>query len=369
MYSLTAKNTLARHHMLLTICLFGIIVGLSGCASSPPEPNASAKAILSQQLITSATLTPQSHASTIVENAQHELVAAWFGGEYERHPDVKIYIAHFRNNQWSTPVAVADGKQPDGLSLPTWNPVLFQPPGGDLILFYKVGPNPREWWGMMMRSSDGGKTWQTPERLPDGILGPIKNKAIVTSMGTWLAPSSTEDNDEWRLHFEMSKDKGRTWSKTEAIDPGPGLNAIQPSAITHADGRLQTLARTKQGVIASSWSSDRGQTWSPLYALALPNPNSGTDAVTLQDGRQLLVYNPSAHQPNTPGKGVRYPLALAISNDGLSWRDVLTLEDKPIVEGYAYPAVIQSADGLVHITYTVGRVHIKHMVIDPARLN
>lgn len=236
------QNTVFRNfykRMFLAVCLVGSIGGLLGCASSQPTHDMPAKAILSQQLITSAALTPQSHASTIAENAQHELVAAWFGGEYERHPDVKIYLSHYRNNQWSEPVAVANGKQPDGSTFPTWNPVLFQPPGGDLILFYKLGPNPREWWGMMMRSSDGGKTWQAPERLPNGILGPIKNKAIVTSMGTCFAPSSTEDNDEWRLHFEMSKDKGRSWSKSVPVDPGPGIDAIQPSVITHADGRCK----------------------------------------------------------------------------------------------------------------------------------
>ena len=35
---------------------------------------------------------------------------------------------------------------------------------GPLVLFYKVGPSPREWWGMMMTSSDAGTTWSTPKR-------------------------------------------------------------------------------------------------------------------------------------------------------------------------------------------------------------
>ena len=92
--------------------------------------------------------------------------------------------------------------------------------------------------------------------------------------------------------------------------------------------------------------------------LSLPNPNSGIDAVTLQDGRQLLVFN------NTP-RG-RTPLNVALSRDGVEWKVVLTLEDQP--GEYSYPAVIQAADGRVHITYTYRRQSIKHVVLDPSKL-
>jgi predicted neuraminidase len=117
-----------------------------------------------------------------------------------------------------------------------------------------------------------------------------------------------------------------------------------------------------------SWSRDTGKSWSPLVAIDLPNHNAGTDAVTLADGRQLIVYNHSAHWPDRPGDGPRCPLNIGLSRDGVDWRNVLTLEDKPLPDGYAYPAVIQTRDGLVHITYTYNRTHIRHVVVDPARL-
>lgn len=221
---------------------------------------------------------------------------------------------------------------------------------------------------MVMRSSDGGHTWSQPERLPDGILGPVKNKPLVMNDGSWLSPSSSETWEAWHMHFERSRDQGKTWTKSEPVNRGPGIDAIQPSILVHPDGRVQAVARTKQGAIGSAWSSDRGITWTPVSAIDLPNPSSGTDAVTLKDGRHLIIYNHSAHRPDTPGKGVRYPLNLAISDDGISWTPVLTLEDKPLVSGYAYPAMIQSADGLVHLTYTWDRKRIKHLVVDPAKL-
>jgi len=335
-------------------------------------------AIVRSEFINEHNPYPSCHASTIVEIAPGVLGAAWFGGLYERHKDVSIWFARWADGRWQPQVKVADG-MPDALRpaqgskagaerLPCWNPVLFQPKNGPLVLFYKVGPSPKEWWGMVMTSADGGKTWSAPRRLPDGILGPIKNKPVEMPDGSWLSPSSTESmTDGWLVHFERSRDQGATWEKIGPVKKGPGFDAIQPSLLFYQDGRMQALCRTKQGVVAQTWSKDGGSTWSALTAIELPNPNSGTDAVTLADGRQLMVYNPTAHRANE-AKGDRWPLAVAISTDGLSWPRVLTLETEPLVSGYAYPAVIQTSDGLVHITYTWGRTKIKHVVLDPKKL-
>jgi predicted neuraminidase len=329
---------------------------------------AAANAPLSSEFINPGAPYPSCHASTIVETAPGHLVAAWFGGTAERNPDVGIWVARHEAGRWLPGVEVANGVQPTGPRLPTWNPVLFQPKGGPLVLFYKVGPSPSTWWGMVMTSPDGGKTWSAPRRLPDGILGPIKNKAVELPDGTWLSPTSTEGNkDGWLVHFELSRDAGATWSKTEPVGKGPAFDAIQPSVLFHKDGVLEALCRTKQGVVAQTWSKDGGKTWSRLTATNLPNPNSGTDAVTLTDGRHLLVYNHSGHRAGE-AKGDRYPLDVALSSDGVTWQRVLTLETEPCKSGYSYPAVIQAADGRVHITYTWDRVHIKHVVLDPARL-
>jgi len=326
-------------------------------------------AIVATEFLNERAPYPECHASTIVETAPGQLVAAWFGGTKERNPDVGIWVSRQENGRWLPGAEVANGIQLDGTKRqPAWNPVLFQPAGGPLVLFYKVGPSPSQWWGMMMTSDDGGKTWAAPHRLPEGILGPIKNKPVALPDGAWLSPSSTEGTKAgWLVHFEISRDAGQTWAILGPVGKGPGLDAIQPSILFHKDGSLQALCRTKQGVIAQTWSKDGGKTWSALTAAALPNPNSGTDAVTLADGRQLIVYNHSTHRPDE-AKGDRCPLDVAVSDDGLVWRHVITLESEPRTSGYAYPAVIQTSDGLVHITYTWGRTMIKHVVLDPKKL-
>ncbi|MDX5985425.1 sialidase family protein [Sphingomonas echinoides] len=349
-----------------------MLVGLVALAALPMAAIAAPSPILLSEFIDPAPPYPQAHASTIVELPDGTLAAAWFGGTGESRPDVTIWFARRGAHGWDRPVAVADGQSADRTRYPTWNPVLFQPPGAPLTLFYKVGPNPRGWWGMVKISSDGGRSWSAAQRLPEGVLGPIKNKPVVLADGSWLSPSSREEgtpeHNRWCIRMERSTDQGRSWTVEPPIASPMGIEAIQPSVLHFADGRLAVVARTRQGALAMSWSRDTGKSWSPLAAIDLPNPNAGTDAVTLADGRQLIVYNHSAHWPDHPGEGPRWPLNIGLSRDGGDWRNVLTLEDKPLPDGYAYPAVIQTRDGLVHISYTYNRTHIRHVVVDPARL-
>jgi predicted neuraminidase len=298
------------------------------------------------------------HASTLVET-RRGLVAAWFGGTAEGQPDVAIYLARQENGVWSKPVKVFDGVQADGRQFPCWNPVLFRPEGGPLLLFAKIGPRPSTWWGVLATSADEGITWTKPERLPDGILGPIKNKPIRLLDGSLLCPSSTEDPKlGWRVTIERTPDLGRTWTQVGPLNDGKTLAAIQPSFLTYPDGKLQLVCRTEQDRIAEAFSTDQGKTWSPMTLTPLPNPKSGIDAVTLADGRQLLVYNPVT-------KG-RTPLVVATSEDGKTWQTVLTLEDQP--GEYSYPAVIQGAAGVIHVSYTWKRQKIKHVAINPKAL-
>lgn len=306
---------------------------------------------------------PSCHASTI-EKTDEGLIAAWFGGTHEKNPDVGIWISRFENGKWTIPVEVANGIQHKTLRYPTWNPVLFNF-GDEIILFYKEGPSPGTWWGKYVSSTDNGLTWSRPVRLPEGIAGPIKNKPELLSNGKLICPTSSEDNG-WRVHMEFTPDRGLTWERTEALNDGKEFSAIQPSILKHPGGKLQILCRSKNKFILTSWSSDNGKSWSNLETIELPNPNSGTDAVTLKNGQHVLVYN---HIKPNEKWGNRNVLNLAVSENGINWKAAVLLENDPDKDGeYSYPAVIQTADGMIHITYTWNRKLIKHVVVDPLKL-
>ena len=200
--------------------------------------------LLKSEFIYESAPFPSSHAATLVETSEG-LVAAFFGGTAERNPDVCIYVSRNVGGKWTPPAEVANGVGFGEKRLPTWNPVLFQPKSGPLMLFYKVGPSPSAWWGMLMTSADAGKTWSAPRRLPDGILGPIKNKPVQLANGDILSPSSDE-NKGWKVHFERSSDLGQTWTATPPVNDGEKIHAIQPSILFHPSNRLQVVGRTRE---------------------------------------------------------------------------------------------------------------------------
>ena len=312
------------------------------------------------------------HAATLLELQNGDLLCAFFGGTKEGHPDVETRLSRKPfGGKWTRPVSVADGVQSEHERLATGNPILFQPAGGNIMLFYKVFRSKVPWWGEMKTSCDDGRTWSKAKKIINGRIGPDKNKPIQLADGTILAPSAIEDSHGWRVHIERSTDNGKTWTKIGPVNPEARIGAIQPTLLTYSDGRIQMLCRTssEHGFMAESWSTDGGLNWLPLKAASLPNNSSGIDGVTLKDGRQLLVYNHSTRTQKGMGHKGRGVLNVAVSTDGTNWDAALVLDyiDQSGKQ-FSCPAVIQTKDGLVHIAYTWHRKRIKHVVIDPDKL-
>lgn len=353
--------------IVLTL-LGGIGLLLSSCnqmsstqtASVPTHP-----AVLEANFVFEEAPFPECHASTI-EETPAGMAIAWFGGTHEKHEDVEIWLSHQNEGGWTTPQSVAHGIQPDGKRFPCWNPVLYQYPDGLLYLFYKVGPNPREWWGEWKTSADNGKSWSAAMRIPDGSLGPVRNKPLLLPDGTLLCGSSTEaDSIGWRVFMDHFNPELGLWTHTPMLH-GEAFDAIQPTLLQHKNGEIQALCRTKQSKVLSFSSTDQGKSWTAGELLEIPNNNSGIDGVSLQDGRFLLVYN---HVDTPKGKwgGERSPLNIGLSDDGKSWKNILELENEPGGE-FSYPAVIQAKDGSIQVVYTWKRQRIRYVVLEPAKL-
>ncbi|MCX6237296.1 MAG: exo-alpha-sialidase [Bacteroidia bacterium] len=315
-------------------------------AQNKPSEIIIAKVIQSEFIFEKASFL-SCHASTVIET-NDGILTAWFGGTAESNPDVCIYSSVNRGRKWSSPELVADGIINDTLRYPCWNPVLYKRENGDIILYYKVGPNPREWWGMYKISKDGGNSWSAAVQIPDHLLGPIKNKPKELKNRTIIYPTSLETTQGWNVYVETSNQELSNWRKTK-IDNN-GFNAIQPTILFYESGNIQMLCRSREKRIVETWSNDQGKTWSPLQATNLPNNNSGIDAVSLDDDMQLLVCNPIEQGRNK--------LSLLASADGKNWQEIFVLEDQLKGE-FSYPAIIRRKDGTIIISYTYNREKIK----------
>lgn len=144
--------------------------------------------------------------------------------------------------------------------------------------------------------------------------------------------------DDWGTHWHFG-------------EPIVGIGNIQASIVQKSDGTLVAYMRDNGPApkrIVMSESADRGKSWSQVKDTALPNPGAGTDAVTLQNGHWILVYNDTE-------KG-RHSLAVALStNNGESWDHIRHLEHDLRGEQATtshYPAVIQGKDGTIHVVYS-----------------
>ncbi|MEN2399031.1 sialidase family protein [Flavobacterium sp. MC2016-06] len=307
-------------------------------------------------------VTINSHASTLVEYKPNEIMAAWFGGKYEGAKDVGIYVATYKDQKWTAPKELIKPLIQKGDTLPCWNPVFFKSKSQNLYLFYKVGKNPREWFGAMMVSKDNGTSWSTPKYLPDGILGPIRNKPIETTPGVILCGSSTEsvETNKWRVHVETYTEATDTWAKIEVEDKKE-FDIIQPTFLVHSANEIQMLSRSKHNKVVSSWSVDNGKSWIRTDTINVINSNSGIDALTVNKRLFLLVNNPLPQGKDWfNGRNV---LDVEYSDNGLTWKKLFDLENQEKGE-FSYPSIIQTTDKKIHVLYTYDRKFIKHVAFD-----
>ena len=327
--------------------LLGALAFSGSCTTNKEAVPASKRAIVEEEFVFDYQLTRDCHASSLIELENGDLLCTWFGGTRESHPDVQIWTSRKPvGGVWSEPTPVAKAEEDLGGSV--FNPVIVQCGGDTLQLFY-LSPDIND--GRVMTSYDGGQSWGPSSALDKEFTGPLVNKPLYLADGTILAGGSMEGGPGWRIHVERSTDKGKTWTRTPVLNDPKAFKLIQPTFLAHADGRIQLLARsggkTPDTKIAQCWSEDGGVTWSEVTNTSLPNNNSAVDAVTLKDGRHLLVYNHSTREDETCGRKGRGILTVAETTDGVNWNAAAVLEYEIALRVAPSTGIVEQKEGLM----------------------
>ena len=344
------------------------------------------------------------HGSSVVETPEGDLIAVWFYGSGERTAnDVLLQGARLRKGDtaWSNVFTMADTPE-----FPDCNPVLFVDSEERLWLFWtavlangwqnsllkyrrasvydKDGPPQWEWQDVIcLRPGDAFSEqlkaafkeldpdegmWAeyahpysemlieaSKDKLKRQIGWMTRTQPLVLDSGRILLPLYSDGFNVSLMAY--TDDTGKTWQPSAPI---VGLAPIQPTVAQQQDGSIVAFCRDSGAAptrIHRAESTDNGETWTVSHKTSLPNPGSSVAVRTLADGRWLLIYNDT--------ESGRHSLAAALSADeGSTWPVVRHIEHAdPGAGSFAYPSVIQSADGLIHVSYswrTEAGAAIKH---------
>ena len=218
------------------------------------------------------------------------------------------------------------------------------------------------------RSTDDGKTWETPVKLGDPWCGCIHS--LIQMRGGRIVLVGQEIIPQWRHATVMfvSDDLGKTWQRGDMLDYGVGAHdhagSIEGSVIERKDGSLYLLLRTESGWLWEATSRD-GLKWEGLRQSQIRSVTCCPQLARLADGRIALLWNaPPRHLPSNGTS--RAELSLAFSDDeALTW-------SKPVVvaANYApggrvsYPYLYERTPGELWITTMQGGLRMKVRVAD-----
>ena len=347
------------------------------------------------------------HSSMIAELPDGGLFTVWYRGSGERQAD-DVQILYSRrapgSQEWSKPALLADTP-----GFPDCNPTVFIDSRRRLwlvwpvilanewhtaLLKYKISSDyadaskppkwdvsddilfvPRNFTAKSLSVLEPLRRAATPDsrdaKWADTMIGRAKDKyfsrmgwmprahPVELKSGRVIVPLYSDGYDYSLM--AITDDGGKTWTSSEPL-VAPG--AIQPSIARKRDGTLVTYMRDNGPApkrLHMAESKDDGITWSPVRDSEIPNPGSGSEVITLADGRWALAYNDTE-------KG-RHSLAVAVSADeGVTWKWKRHLE---LEEGgnFGYPSLVQARDGSIHATYshtTKAGQAIKHAHFDLA---
>ncbi len=312
------------------------------------------------------------HASSLCELPAGQLAAAWYAGTREGSHDVAVRFATRAadGGGWSASRSLVTRATAAAETFrfvrKIGNPLLFSDGGSNVYLIY-VSVSVGGWSGSSLnskQSADGGRTWSSSRRLG---LSPFFNVSELVRNGPkrldngWVVPVYFEFLGKFpELLWLRPNAGGFAAVKTRVFG---GRHAFQPALIPLSEESALLLCRSvgSDRRIQVARTANGGVHWSAPQPIELPNPDSGLDAIRLHDGRLLLAFNDATSD--------RDNLRLAVSRDqGTTWGRVATIAEETGAE-FSYPFLLQSRDGLVHLSYTWKRRAIKHVTFNPAWLD
>lgn len=352
------------------------------------------------------------HGSSLVALSNGDYLAAWFYGSGEKSADdVKIMGARLKKgkNKWSEPFLLADT-----YGIPDCNPVLFLNKGGKLFLVW-IAVQANRWESSILRFrtsvdylKENAPVWNWQDNIllkpgdsfaeevaarfkdlprnghgwaeyaPDydkmiieasrdakkrSIGWMTRIKPLITASGRILLPLYSDG-----FNFSMtaiSDDDGETWRPGLPI---VGRGPIQPALVQKKDGTVIAYMRDSGDDptrVHTSESKNNGESWSVSSKTEIPNTAS-VEICALKNGKWAFLGNDIDDG--------RYRLSLFLSDDeGKTWKWKTKIENEEKGKGgFSYPSLIQSPDGLLHMTYShhTGEKEksIKYVVVDPEKM-
>lgn len=247
-----------------------------------------------------------------------------------------------------------DGKGP----VRAFDPEVWRDPTGKLWVFWAqtIGMNGTEAgvWAMTAEiDASEALSWTDPKRLTDGIM---MCKPTVLSNGEWALPASTWRLTDHSARMVVSNDKGNTWQVKGAIHvPRENRAYDEHMFVEKKDGTIWALLRTNYG-IGESFSTDQGETWSPLQPSLFAHPSARFFIRRLHSGNLLLVK----HGPLSVRTGRSHLMAFVSRDDGRTWSRGLLIDQR---EGVSYPDGQETADGTIRIVYDRDRTGAREILV------
>lgn len=356
----------------------------------------------------------QAHAANLMVLHDETLACVWFGGSMEGKSDISVFMSKLNpeSETWSTPVQLSND-----LERSEQNPILFPAPNGELWLLHTAQQSGNQDTAIVRRriSKDNGISWGATEQVHGLALGTFVRQPIhVHTDGAWLLPAfecRIISGEKWDGSHDVSAvlrstDEGKSWTRIEVPN---SMGCVHMNIVPAADGKLLAFFRSRWAdFIYTTSSVDGGLTWSTPVSTGLPNNNSSIQALRLKDGRLAMIFNHSSALDATERRASLYdeledddaskhevksshvsnerrafwgapraPMTLALSeDDGQTWPWKRNLEvgdgycmsndsARSINREYSYPSLRQTADGALHVAYTVFRQHIRHAKVMP----